>query len=100
VDVSLEDYILKIVSRTRTHPDLALGASPRGSLALYKASQALAALKNRDYVIPDDIKQLIPPVLGHRLILKPEGQLRGRTAALVLQGVINSVDVELDESKG
>jgi MoxR-like ATPase len=100
VDVSLEDYILKIVSRTRTHPDLALGASPRGSLALYKASQALAALKNRDYVIPDDIKQLISPVLGHRLILKPEGQLRGRTAALVLQGVINSVDVELDDSKG
>lgn len=100
VDVSLEDYILKIVSRTRTHPDLALGASPRGSLALYKASQALAALKNRDYVIPDDIKQLIPPVLGHRLILKPEGQLRGRTASLVLQGVINSVDVELDDSKG
>jgi MoxR-like ATPase len=100
VDVSLEDYILKIVARTRTHPDLALGASPRGSLALYKASQALAALRNRDYVIPDDIKQLIPPVLGHRLILKPEGQLRGRTAALVLQGVINSVDVELDASKG
>jgi MoxR-like ATPase len=100
VDVSLEDYILKIVTRTRAHPDLALGASPRGSLALYKASQALAALKNRDYVIPDDIKQLIPPVLAHRLILKPEGQLRGRTAALVLQGVINSVDVELDESKG
>jgi MoxR-like ATPase len=99
VDVSLENYILKIVSRTRTHPDLALGASPRGSLALYKASQALAALKNRDYVIPDDIKQLVAPVLGHRLILKAEGQLRGRTTALVLQGVMDGVDVELDESR-
>jgi MoxR-like ATPase len=99
VDVSLENYILKIVSRTRTHPDLALGASPRGSLALYKASQALAALKNRDYVIPDDIKQLVAPVLGHRLILKAEGQLRGRTTALVLQGVMDGVDVELDASR-
>ncbi|ETX01154.1 MAG: magnesium chelatase [Candidatus Entotheonella factor] len=97
VDASLEDYILKIVSRTRVHPDIALGASPRGSLALYKASQALAALKNRDYVIPDDIKQLIPPVLGHRLLLKPEGQLRGRTAARVLEGIMDGVDVELDE---
>ncbi|ETW92495.1 MAG: hypothetical protein ETSY2_53280, partial [Candidatus Entotheonella gemina] len=97
LDASLEDYILKIVSRTRAHPDLALGASPRGSLALYKASQALAALNNRDYVIPDDIKQLIPPVLGHRLILKPEGQLRGRTTARVLQGVMDGVDIELDE---
>ncbi len=96
LDASLEDYILKIVTRTRTHPDLALGASPRGSLALYKASQALAALKNRDYVIPDDIKQLIPSVLGHRLILKPEGQLRGRTPALVLQGVMDGVDVDLE----
>jgi MoxR-like ATPase len=99
VDVSLENYILKIVSRTRTHPDLALGASPRGSLALYKASQALAAHKNRDYVIPDDIKQLVAPVLGHRLILTAEGQLRGRTTALVLQGVMDGVDVELDESR-
>ncbi len=96
VDASLEDYILKIVARTRTHPDLALGASPRGSLALYKASQALAALHNRDYVIPDDIKQLVPAVLGHRLILKPEGLLRGRTTAWVLQGVMDGMDVELD----
>jgi MoxR-like ATPase len=98
VDTSLEDYILQLVSRTRTHPDLTLGASPRGSLALYKASQALAALKNRDYVIPDDIKQLISPVLGHRLILKPEGHLRGRTTALVLQGVVDGVKVELNDS--
>jgi MoxR-like ATPase len=98
VDTSLEDYILQLVSRTRTHPNLTLGASPRGSLALYKASQALAALKNRDYVIPDDIKQLISPVLGHRLILKPEGHLRGRTTALVLQGVVDGVKVELNDS--
>ncbi len=97
VDTSLEDYMLKIVTRTRTHPDLALGASPRGTLALYKASQALAALRNRDYVIPDDIKYLIPSVLGHRLILKPEGQLRGSTPALVLQGVMNNVDVNLND---
>ena len=96
VDASLEDYMLDIVGRTRAHPDLALGASPRGSLALYKASQALAALRHRDYVIPDDIKQLASPVLSHRLMLKPEGQLRGRTAATVLQGVLDGVEVALD----
>lgn len=96
VDASLEDYILQIVARTRTHRNLALGASPRGSLALYKASQALAALRDRDYVIPDDIKQLAPSVLSHRLILKPEGHLRGHTAAQVLQGVMDGVEVDLD----
>ncbi len=97
VDESLEDYILQTVARTRSHPDLALGASPRGSLALYKASQALAALRHRDYVIPDDIKHLVHPVLGHRLILKSEGHLRGHTTARVLQGVIDSTEVDLDE---
>ena len=77
VDDSLEDYILSLVQATRNHPDLSLGASPRGSLALYKTSQALAALQSRAYVIPDDIKKLAPLTLAHRLILKPESQLRG-----------------------
>ncbi|MEM7028627.1 MAG: MoxR family ATPase [Chloroflexota bacterium] len=97
IDESLEDYILTIVAQTRNHPDLSLGASPRGSLALYKTSQALAALKGRDYVIPDDIKRLIPYVLGHRLILKPESQLRGRTTDLVLKDMTEKVEVELGE---
>jgi MoxR-like ATPase len=96
VDDSLESYILALVHATRTHPDLALGASPRGSLALYKTSQALAALQNRDYVIPDDIKKLTPLTLAHRLILKPESQLRGRTTLSVLNEIINRTDLALE----
>jgi len=97
VDESLERYILKIVQSTREHPDLALGASPRGSLALYKTSQALAALRNRNYVIPDDVKRLALVVLAHRLILKPESQLRGRTAGSILAGLMTEIEVELGQ---
>jgi MoxR-like ATPase len=96
VDESLEGYILTLVQATRQHPDLILGASPRGSLALYKTSQALAALKNRDYVIPDDIKKLIPLTLTHRLILKPESQLRGRTVHTVLNEIIEQTTLSLE----
>lgn len=96
IDESLEDYILELVYATRSHPDLALGASPRGSLALYKSSQALAALRNRDYVIPDDIKKLTPLTLAHRLILKPESQLRGRTTHSVLTEVIEQTSIALE----
>ncbi len=88
VDETLERYILTIVGATRAHPDLALGASPRGSLALYKTCQAMAALRGRNYAIPDDIKALAPLVLTHRLIVRPESQLRGRTAALILDDVL------------
>jgi len=75
VDVSLEQYILSIVRATRAHPDVALGASPRGSLALYKTVQAVAALRGRDYAIPDDVKLLAPLTLSHRLIVKPQSHL-------------------------
>jgi MoxR-like ATPase len=97
VEESLENYILKIVRNTRTHRDLALGSSPRGSLALYKTAQALAALRGRNYVIPDDIKRLAPVVLAHRLILKPESQLRGRSSQVVLEEILTEVEVELGE---
>jgi MoxR-like ATPase len=97
VDETLEQYILAIIEATRSHPDLALGASPRGSLALYKTGQALAALRERDYVIPDDIKTLAPLTLAHRLILRPESQLRGRTAESILENILE--DVELDIGK-
>jgi MoxR-like ATPase len=96
VDESLEDYILNLVQATRDHPDLSLGASPRGSLALYKTSQALAALRNRRYVIPDDIKQLAPLTLAHRLILKPESQLRGRTVKSVLGDILDRTELSLE----
>ncbi len=95
VEESLESYILQLVHATRTHPDLALGASPRGSLALYKTSQALAALRQRDYVIPDDLKKLAPLTLAHRLILRPESQLRGRTAQRILADIIDQINLSL-----
>lgn len=98
VDESLEDYILELVQATRVHPDLALGASPRGSLALYKTGQALAAIQDRTYVIPDDIKKLAPLTLAHRLIVKPESQLRGRTALSVLAEILEKTALSLEIS--
>lgn len=97
VDESLEDYILNLVETTRLHPDLALGASPRGSLALYKTSQALAALQGRNYVIPDDIKRLVYLTLAHRLIVKPESQLRGHTPRAVLAEIVERTAVPLGQ---
>jgi MoxR-like ATPase len=97
VDESLERYILAIVQATRSHRDVALGASPRGSLALYKTSQALAALRGRDYVIPDDIKALAPLTLAHRLIVKPESQLRGRTAEGILAEILERTELDIGE---
>jgi MoxR-like ATPase len=76
---------------------VALGASPRGSLALYKTSQALAALRGRDYVLPDDIKLLVPLTLAHRLIIKPEGQLRGRTAVSILEEILKTTPLDIGE---
>jgi MoxR-like ATPase len=95
VDDSLERYILAIVRATRSHADVALGASPRGSLALYKTAQALAALRGRDYVVPDDIKTLAPVTLTHRLILKPESELRGRTAAAILAEILEQTTLNI-----
>jgi MoxR-like ATPase len=99
VDSSLEDYILQLTQATRSHPDLALGASPRGSLALYKTSQALAALQGRDYILPDDVKKLAPLTLAHRLILKPASQLRGRTPQSVLTEILENTDLPLESSE-
>jgi MoxR-like ATPase len=99
VDTSLERYIVALVRATRAHPDLALGASPRGSLALYKTAQALAALRRRDYVIPDDIKTLVPLTLAHRLILKPESQLRGRSAEAILGEILTATELDIGELK-
>lgn len=99
VDGSLERYILALVRATRSHSDVALGASPRGSLALYKTAQALAALRGRDYVVPDDIKTLAPYTLTHRLIVKPESQLRGRTAQVIMAEILEETTLEIGELK-
>ncbi len=95
VDETVRGYIVRLVQATRTHRDLALGASPRGSLGLYRAAQALAVLRGRDYVLPDDVKHLAPYVLTHRLIVKPESALRGRTAAGVLQSVLEETPLDI-----
>ena len=97
VDDSVVDYIVGMVQATRQHPDLTLGASPRGSLALFKGAQALAAIRGRDFVKPDDVKELARPALSHRLIVKPESALRGRTAAQVLDEVLSATTVEIGE---
>ncbi len=97
VEASLERYVVDLVRATRSHPDLALGASPRGSLALYKTAQALAALRGRDYVIPDDVKLLVPLTLAHRLIVKPESQLRGRSAQAILGEILENSPLDIGE---
>ena len=97
VEDSVQDYIVRIVQATRSHQDLALGASPRGSLALYKTAQALAATSGRDYIIPDDVKRLVPVALRHRLILKPESHLRGHTPDTVLEDVMQRVELDIGE---
>jgi MoxR-like ATPase len=97
VDATLEKYILAIVQATRVHPDVALGASPRGSLALYKTAQALATLRGRDYIIPDDVKVLTPLTLAHRLLIKPESQLRGRTPTSILAEILERAPLKLEE---
>jgi MoxR-like ATPase len=95
VDETVEDYVVRLVQATRQHADLALGASPRGSLALFKTSQALAALRGRDYVLPDDVKAMLPLALTHRLLLKPESALRGRTAGQIVREILESVELTL-----
>ena len=95
VDATLQDYIVALAEATRSHPDLSLGVSPRGTLALLKASQALAAIRGRDYVIPEDIKTLVPLTLAHRLILKPEAELRGSTAQTVLENILQKTPLDL-----
>jgi MoxR-like ATPase len=92
-------YALALVRATRTHPDVALGASTRGSLALYHTSQALAALRGRDYVLPDDVKTMLPLTLGHRLIVRPESQLRGRTSTTILADVLERTPLDVGELK-
>jgi MoxR-like ATPases len=93
VDELIEEYIVSIVTATRNHEDVYLGASARGSLALYRAAQALAAITGRDYVIPDDVKALAEPVLAHRLIINPSARIRNISAADVISDVLKAVAV-------
>jgi MoxR-like ATPase len=93
VDEKVRRYLLQIVHDTRGHADLSLGASPRATLALFRAAQAMAALRGRAFVLPDDVKKVAGPVLTHRLILKPESRLRKITAHKVIEEVVAEIAV-------
>jgi MoxR-like ATPase len=94
VDRAVGDYIVRLVNGTRSHPDVYLGASPRGSLALYRAGQALAALLGRDYVIPDDIKALAEPALAHRVIVKAAASIHDVGAAQIVRELLERTPVD------
>ena len=93
VDAAIADYVVGIVEMTRNHADVQLGASPRGSLALYNSSRALAALQGRDYVIPDDVKALAVATLAHRLIVTPAARVRSVDSRLIVADIVRSAPV-------
>ncbi len=95
VDPKVRHYLLQLVHASRSHEDVALGASPRGSIALFRAAQAMAAIRGRDFVQPDDIKRIVLPVLSHRMILKPESRLRKVNATRVVEELIEETPVPL-----
>ena len=93
VESDLYDYMLEIIRRTREWPMLALGASPRAAISLMRVAQAFAAFEDRDYLVPDDVKRAVLPVLRHRILLKPEAELEGFDADRVLNDVLAGVAV-------
>ncbi|MEM9586862.1 MAG: MoxR family ATPase [Planctomycetota bacterium] len=98
VDPRVREYILQIVHQTRVSEDLALGGSPRATIALFRCSQAMAAIRGRAFVQPDDVKKIIAPVMNHRLILRPESRLRKLTADTILDSIVSEIAVPTVES--
>lgn len=98
VDKTINDYIVEIVSKTRWHQDISLGASPRGSISLFRASQAWAFYNGRDYVIPEDVKRMALPVLSHRIVLRQEARLKRITSEEIIESILKSVNVPLVEN--
>ncbi len=99
VDETVTEYIIRSVKSTRNHHDILLGGSPRATLSLYKACQALAAIHGRDHVLPDDVKTLAVPVLSHRLMLQPEAELRGRTSTKLIQHILEGTPLRLQDQE-
>lgn len=95
VDKLLRDYIVNIIGETRNHPQILLGSSLRGSISLFKASQAWAYYKGRNYVIPDDIMKMAVPVLSHRIILKQEAKIKKISNEDILNSIINDIDIPM-----
>ncbi len=98
VDDTVRDYIIGLVFATRRHSDLILGASPLGSHTLYRAAQTYAALRGRDYVLPDDVKRLAAPVLAHRCLVHPESALRGVVVADVIGDILAKTPLAIEEA--
>ena len=94
---NVQQYIVNLVTMTRQNEDIYLGVSPRGSIALMKASKALAYIQGREYVLPDDVKYLAPFVLSHRLILTPEAKYNGQTNEGIINYIIKSVNIPIRE---
>jgi len=97
VEDSIRGYIVGITRATRSHPEIDLGASPRATLALYQISQAWAAIHGRTYVLPDDVKAMAPHVLVHRLMISPQAQLRGRDIGDLIEDIIASIPVPVED---
>ena len=101
VDDTVIEYLLRLVRATRDRPEVALGASPRGSLALHRAAQALAAVRGRSFVLPDDVKELAPSILAHRVLVSAEHSLRGVTSDALVRSLMESTELRLvDEGNG
>jgi MoxR-like ATPase len=96
VSQAVRDYIIRLVQATRSHKDLRMGVSPRGSLALFKGARAFAALQGRDYVLPDDVQALFIPVVAHRMMMTGDARMKGTTAEIVAKGIMETVDVPLE----
>ncbi len=100
VDDLIKRYIVNIVETTRHHDDISLGASPRGSISLFRGAQALALIRGRDYALPDDVKALAVPVISHRLIVSAAARMRGVNASDVMASIVESVAVPGAEARG
>jgi len=96
VEESVREYLVQVVRATREHPSVSLGVSPRGTLALYRTAQALAVLRGREYVLPDDVKTLTPHVLTHRILISPQTRLRGRTPEEIVAEIVDQIPVPVE----
>lgn len=99
IDASVREYAVRLAQATRGHGDAAVGVSPRGTTALLRAAQALAAQRGREYVLPDDVKELAHAVLEHRIVLRPESELRGRSPAHVIREALETTPLQLEEDE-
>ena len=93
VDDLVKQYIVNLTDATRSHADISLGASPRASLAMYRGGQAIALIRGRDFVLPDDVKELAPAMLSHRMIVSPAARMRGVSSMEVVEAILEQIPV-------